>query len=304
MISYVPYPQYQSHSSSQNVTPYNNGYNYVQNHYYQLNEAHPYNQYNQPSLNPNHQNAHNHHFHHASSSPVVPPPPAAASSANLSTTPNPGGANINSLSPNNMQKPSSNLLATPNSSTIHSPNMLTSASSINLAASGGADHSTASSRLIHNSQSCHELYLKHAHHNGMHHGSMQNNSFHFHLAGFIDPEAGIPLQPSISQAKGVPFVVHWMNNKDFHFTYAAELFSREIYEKIREKIKADKRQNGAGSQDSDNDMDNYSDNEETQSNNLSLNKTSAGADDISIVTGNIAWGTARCSLFPSFNLTC
>ena len=38
-----------------------------------------------------------------------------------------------------------------------------------------------------------------------------------------------------------------MNNKDFHFPYAAEFFSREIYENIREKIKADKKREKTGS---------------------------------------------------------
>ena len=35
------------------------------------------------------------------------------------------------------------------------------------------------------------------------------------------------------QSKEVNFIVHWMNNKDFNFTYAAELFSHEIHEKLR-----------------------------------------------------------------------
>lgn len=73
---------------------------------------------------------------------------------------------------------------------------------------------------------------------------------HFHLAGFIDPEAGIPLnliktaaglstlptkqssENSCNSQSQSQFVVHWMNNKEFHFTYLAELFSKEIYEKI------------------------------------------------------------------------
>lgn len=39
------------------------------------------------------------------------------------------------------------------------------------------------------------------------------------------------LIPNLKQSKDVNFVVHWMNNKDFQFTYAAELFSKEIFDK-------------------------------------------------------------------------
>lgn len=86
----------------------------------------------------------------------------------------------------------------------------------------------------------------------------QHHTSHFHLAGFIDPEAGIPLhliksgggsatqsttsktqQAKQQQPIQSQFVVHWMNNKDFHFTYLAELCSKEIYEKIL-KIQAGK----------------------------------------------------------------
>ncbi len=51
---------------------------------------------------------------------------------------------------------------------------------------------------------------------------------------------GIPLHllPNI-KSKEANFNVHWINNKDFHFTYAAELFSNEIYERIR-KLQLDK----------------------------------------------------------------
>jgi hypothetical protein len=38
------------------------------------------------------------------------------------------------------------------------------------------------------------------------------------------------------QAKHVDFVVHWMNNKDFNFTYSAEMFTFEMYEKLRKNL--------------------------------------------------------------------
>lgn len=66
-----------------------------------------------------------------------------------------------------------------------------------------------------------------------------SRAFHFHLAGLIDPDSScIPLhllpnlnQPNSKDSKN--FVVHWMQNKDFHFTYTAEFFSKEIYEKLK-----------------------------------------------------------------------
>lgn len=97
----------------------------------------------------------------------------------------------------------------------------------------------------------------------MHHTS------HFHLAGFIDPEAGIPLHlikttSGMSNISGKTqtsekscysqsqFIVHWMNNKEFHFTYLAELFSKEIYEKIVKIQKGKEDVKGGNSQSSEN----------------------------------------------------
>ena len=47
------------------------------------------------------------------------------------------------------------------------------------------------------------------------------------------------LLPNIKQSKESNFIVHWMNNKDFNFTYAAEIISHEIHEKLR-RIKSEK----------------------------------------------------------------
>lgn len=109
-------------------------------------------------------------------------------------------------------------------------------------------------KSLHNSFSCHELNLKQNQQNNGATSQVQSG-FHFHLAGFIDPEAGIPLHllSNMKSSKDANFVVHWINNKDFHFTYAAELFSREIYEKIRkvqsEKMLLKKTQSETGSND-------------------------------------------------------
>ncbi|CAF0710194.1 unnamed protein product [Brachionus calyciflorus] len=66
-----------------------------------------------------------------------------------------------------------------------------------------------------------------------------SRAFHFHLAGLIDPEAAsIPLHllPNLNKHNSKDcknFVVHWMQNKDFQFTYLSELFSKEICLKLK-----------------------------------------------------------------------
>ena len=138
----------------------------------------------------------------------------------------------------NLTQPFTSFLSHSNSAMHHNnPNSFSSSNITNNTSYLNVDSNTKS---MHNSISCHELHLKH----NYHHNSLSNpiaSGFHFHLAGFIDPDAGIPLNllPNIKNAKEVNFIVHWMNNKDFNFTYAAELFSHEIHEKLR-RIKSEK----------------------------------------------------------------
>ncbi|XP_028268952.1 dmX-like protein 1 isoform X2 [Parambassis ranga] len=54
---------------------------------------------------------------------------------------------------------------------------------------------------------------------------------HFHIAASINPATDIPLLPSISSLSAVDddepgslFTVHWLNNKELHFTLAMEVF--------------------------------------------------------------------------------
>uniref|UniRef100_A0A3Q3FRG6 Dmx like 1 n=1 Tax=Labrus bergylta TaxID=56723 RepID=A0A3Q3FRG6_9LABR len=58
---------------------------------------------------------------------------------------------------------------------------------------------------------------------------------HFHIAASINPATDIPLLPSISSLSGVddeeaggPFTVHWLNNKELHFTLAMEVFLQQV----------------------------------------------------------------------------
>lgn len=58
---------------------------------------------------------------------------------------------------------------------------------------------------------------------------------HFHIAASINPATDIPLLPSITslslsenEEKNGPFVVHWLNNKELHFTLSMEVFLQQI----------------------------------------------------------------------------
>ncbi|NXJ65771.1 DMXL1 protein, partial [Rostratula benghalensis] len=58
---------------------------------------------------------------------------------------------------------------------------------------------------------------------------------HFHIAASINPATDIPLLPSITslslgenEEKGGPFVVHWLNNKELHFTLSMEVFLQQL----------------------------------------------------------------------------
>ncbi|MEQ2298063.1 hypothetical protein AMECASPLE_001282, partial [Ameca splendens] len=58
---------------------------------------------------------------------------------------------------------------------------------------------------------------------------------HFHIAASINPATDIPLLPSISalsaaddEVPGGLFIVHWLNNKELHFTLAMEVFLQQL----------------------------------------------------------------------------
>ncbi|XP_062985562.1 dmX-like protein 1 isoform X1 [Elgaria multicarinata webbii] len=65
---------------------------------------------------------------------------------------------------------------------------------------------------------------------------LQSNALcHFHIAASINPATDIPLLPSImslslneSEEKSGPFVVHWLNNKELHFTLSMEVFLQQL----------------------------------------------------------------------------
>ncbi|XP_049435628.1 dmX-like protein 1 isoform X5 [Epinephelus fuscoguttatus] len=81
------------------------------------------------------------------------------------------------------------------------------------------------------------------HHQGRHYSHKRSSSSmphanalcHFHIAASINPATDIPLLPSISSLSAVddeepggPFTVHWLNNKELHFTLAMEVFLQQL----------------------------------------------------------------------------
>ncbi|XP_042889042.1 dmX-like protein 2 isoform X6 [Penaeus japonicus] len=75
------------------------------------------------------------------------------------------------------------------------------------------------------------------------HGTGITPGFQFHLAASINAETDIPLVPSISgiSTNGESeqsFVIHWLNNKEMHFTSEAENILLEISRRAMEKESA------------------------------------------------------------------
>ncbi|KAM8961070.1 dmX-like protein 1 isoform 2-T2 [Pelodytes ibericus] len=78
-----------------------------------------------------------------------------------------------------------------------------------------------------NQKDAHEV-----HRNTPFHG---NALCHFHIAASINPATDIPLLPSITsmslsetEEKSGPFVVHWLNNKELHFSLSMEVFLQQL----------------------------------------------------------------------------
>nr|XP_033784929.1 dmX-like protein 1 isoform X1 [Geotrypetes seraphini] len=66
---------------------------------------------------------------------------------------------------------------------------------------------------------------------------------HFHIAASINPATDIPLLPSItslsldeSEEKNGPFVVHWLNNKELHFTLSMEVFLQQFKKSVEQQF--------------------------------------------------------------------
>ncbi|KAG9436417.1 dmX-like protein 2 isoform X1 [Apis mellifera carnica] len=80
-------------------------------------------------------------------------------------------------------------------------------------------------------------YSVHDFHNN-YQGTSHYPGMHFHLAASINAETDIPLVPSLitgDPEREPNFILHWLNNKEMHFTMQAESILQELTRKVVEK---------------------------------------------------------------------
>lgn len=75
-------------------------------------------------------------------------------------------------------------------------------------------------------------YSAHDFHNP-YHINTYTSGLHFHLAASINAETDIPLVPSLSG--GGRFILHWLHNKEMHFTSQAEAILHDLTKKVLDK---------------------------------------------------------------------
>ncbi|OCU02216.1 dmX-like protein 1 isoform X4 [Xenopus laevis] len=85
----------------------------------------------------------------------------------------------------------------------------------------------------------HQQNAHNVHRNTPFHG---NALCHFHIAASINPATDIPLLPSITsmslnetEEKSGPFVVHWLNNKELHFSLSMEVFLQQLRKNLEQQ---------------------------------------------------------------------
>lgn len=81
-------------------------------------------------------------------------------------------------------------------------------------------------------------YSVHDFHSYGYHGTGVTPGLHFHLAASINAETDIPLVPSMQTndpASQPNFILHWLNNKEMHFSLQAESLMQEMTRKLIEK---------------------------------------------------------------------
>lgn len=80
-------------------------------------------------------------------------------------------------------------------------------------------------------------YSVHDFHSYGFHGTGVTPALHFHIAASINAETDIPLVPSMQSNDPCfqpNFVLHWLNNKEMHFTLQAEHLLQELARKVVE----------------------------------------------------------------------
>ncbi|XP_062554540.1 dmX-like protein 2 isoform X3 [Armigeres subalbatus] len=81
-------------------------------------------------------------------------------------------------------------------------------------------------------------YSVHDFHSYGYHGTGVTPGLHFHLAASINAETDIPLVPSMhtNDPSAQPnFILHWLNNKEMHFSLQAEAILQDMTRKVIEK---------------------------------------------------------------------
>lgn len=97
-------------------------------------------------------------------------------------------------------------------------------------------------------------YSVHDFHSYGYHGTGVTPGLHFHLAASINAETDIPLVPSMqsSDPSNQPnFILHWLNNKEMHFSMQAEAILQELTRKVIEKEQFTNLSNGTSEHNSD-----------------------------------------------------
>lgn len=90
-------------------------------------------------------------------------------------------------------------------------------------------------------------YSVHDFHSYGYHGTGVTPGLHFHLAASINGETDIPLVPSMQSSDPATqpnFILHWLNNKEMHFSLQAEALLQEMTRKVIEK--EDQQNNSTG----------------------------------------------------------
>lgn len=90
-------------------------------------------------------------------------------------------------------------------------------------------------------------YSVHDFHSYGYHGTGVTPGMHFHLAASINAETDIPLVPSMqsNDPSAQPnFILHWLNNKEMHFSLQAEAILQELTRKMNEKEHMQNHSNG------------------------------------------------------------
>lgn len=93
-------------------------------------------------------------------------------------------------------------------------------------------------------------YSVHDFHSYGYHGTGVTPGLHFHLAASINAETDIPLVPSMQTndpATQPNFILHWLNNKEMHFSLQAEGIMHEMARKFMEKDDINNLQTGENS---------------------------------------------------------